>query len=73
MDWEPNDPGIEYLVGRGRLDRITPRPEAAAHLLGEAPGTHRPSATESARAIHRCYGVAGLLPGGMAFGRTSVA
>ncbi|MDR1386639.1 MAG: HEPN domain-containing protein [Propionibacteriaceae bacterium] len=36
MRWEPNERGIDYLVGRGRLDRITPRSETAEHLIREA-------------------------------------
>jgi len=34
--WEPNERGIEYLIERGRLDRVTPRPETAEHLIAEA-------------------------------------
>ena len=34
--WEPNEGGIEYLVERGRLDRVTPRRQTAKHLLTEA-------------------------------------
>lgn len=34
--WEPTERGIEYLIERGRLDRVTPRPQTAEHLLEEA-------------------------------------
>jgi len=34
--WEPNDRGIQYLVERGRLERVTPRRATAEHLITEA-------------------------------------
>jgi len=34
--WEPNERGIEYLVERGRLEKVASRPQTAAHLLVEA-------------------------------------
>jgi hypothetical protein len=31
---EPNEPAVNHLMERGRLERITPRREIAEHLLG---------------------------------------
>jgi len=34
--WEPNDQGIEYLIDRGRLDRVEASPSTADHLPAES-------------------------------------
>jgi len=36
LRWEPNDQGIDYLIDRGRLDRVEASPSTADHLLAEA-------------------------------------
>ena len=34
--WEPNQVGIDYLVGKGRIERVQPSKEAATRLLSQA-------------------------------------
>jgi len=36
LRWDPNRRGIDYLVERGRLDKVTPRTQTAEHLMGES-------------------------------------
>ena len=36
LRWESNEQGIDFLVERGRLDRVAPQPQTAEHLLTEA-------------------------------------
>jgi len=36
MRWDDNSRGINYLIERGRLERVTPRQQTAEHLISEA-------------------------------------
>jgi len=36
MLWEPNEQAFNYLIERGRLERVSPRRDTAEHLIREA-------------------------------------
>jgi hypothetical protein len=36
LRWEPNQQGVQFLIDRGKIERLTPSPPNARHLVQEA-------------------------------------